>query len=212
MIVAVLTQKGGAGKTTLALHLAGEWARSGASVLLVDADPQASAQDWAEQRARAGRRRLFGMVGLARETLHREVPDLARGVTHVVIDGPPRTTALVRSALLAAERVLVPVQPSGFDVWASQAMLDLVAEARVYRPELKAHFVVNRRVVRTRIAREVQRAIASLGVPALEASLAQRVIYAEAAGSGLLAREIDRASPAVREVAALAAEVLRGRP
>jgi cellulose biosynthesis protein BcsQ len=72
MIIAVLTPKGGAGKTTVALHLAGELERQGASVLLVDADPQGSALDWAEQRARDGRPRLFGIVGLARETLHRE--------------------------------------------------------------------------------------------------------------------------------------------
>ena len=87
MILSVLTQKGGAGKTTVALHLAGELSSRGASVLVIDADPQGSALDWAEQRARDGRHRLFGVVGLARETLHREVPDLARSVDHVVIDG-----------------------------------------------------------------------------------------------------------------------------
>src|SRR3984893_18381703 len=133
MIVAVLTPKGGAGKTTVALHLAGELERRGASVLLVDADPQGSALDWAEQRDRAGRPRLFGIVALAPQTLHREVPDLAKSVDHVVIDGPPRTTALVRSAMLAAELVLIPIQPSAFDVWASHAVLDLVREAAIYK-------------------------------------------------------------------------------
>lgn len=209
MILSVLTQKGGAGKTTVALHLAGELARRGASVLLVDADPQGSALDWAEQRARDGRHRLFGVVGLARETLHREMPDLARSVDHVVIDGPPRTTALVRSAMLASDLVLVPVQPSAFDVWASQAVIELLREAAVYKPDLRAKFVVNRRIVGTRIARDVRAAIAEFGIPALNASLAQRVIFAEAVGTGLLASEIDRRSPAAREIAALAAELLQ---
>jgi chromosome partitioning protein len=209
MIVAVLTQKGGAGKTTVALHLAGELERQGASVLLIDADPQGSAQDWAEQRARDGRPRLFGTVGLARETLHREVPELAKPVDYVVIDGPPRTTALVRSAMLAADVVLIPVQPSAFDVWATQAVLALIREASAYKPRLRGIFVVNRRVIGTRIAREVRRAINDLGIPALNASLAQRVIFAETAGTGMLAAEIDPRSAAAREVAEVTAELLQ---
>ncbi|MFT9383101.1 MAG: AAA family ATPase [Acetobacter orientalis] len=101
MIVALLNQKGGVGKTTLALHLAGQWAREGQRVTVIDADPQGSALDWSAQRAREGLPRLFGVIGLARDTLHHEAPELAQGVDHVVIDGPPRVAALLRSALLA---------------------------------------------------------------------------------------------------------------
>src|SRR3546814_9837906 len=96
---------------TLALHLAGEWARRGKRVVLVDADPQGSALDWSQQRAREGLARLFGVVGLARDTFHSEAPELARGADRVVIDGPPRVASLMRSALLDADVVLIPVQP-----------------------------------------------------------------------------------------------------
>lgn len=209
MIVALLNQKGGTGKTTLAVHLAGELALQGNRVLLVDADPQASALDWAETRSRNGHVRLFGVVGLPRETLHREIPDLARSVDHVVIDGPPRVTALVRSAMLASDLVLVPVQPSAYDVWASQAVLELVREAQVYKPNLKALFVVNRQVVRSIIGRDVRAAIGELNMPVLQAGLAQRVVFAETAGNGRLAREIDVHGAAAREVSGVTAELQR---
>src|ERR1700744_6414047 len=111
MIVALLNQKGGVGKTTLATHIAGELASQGQSVILLDADPQGSALDWTQRRSQNGRRRLFGAVGLARETLHQEAPELARRADQVIIDGPPRIAALARSALLAADLGLIPVQP-----------------------------------------------------------------------------------------------------
>jgi chromosome partitioning protein len=75
MIVALLSQKGGVGKTTLALHLAGEWARRGQRVTLIDADPQGLALDWSQQRARENLSHLFGVVGLPRDTLHHEFPE-----------------------------------------------------------------------------------------------------------------------------------------
>ena len=101
MIVALLNQKGGVGKTTLATHIAGELALRGQHVVLLDADPQGSSLDWTQRRSQQGLPRLFSAVGLARETLHQEAPELARRADHVVIDGPPRIAALARSALLA---------------------------------------------------------------------------------------------------------------
>jgi chromosome partitioning protein len=213
MIVAFLNQKGGVGKTTLALHVAGAWAAQGKRVVVIDADPQGSALDWSEQRAKEGLPRLFGVLGLARDTLHVEAPEIARDVNHVLIDGSPRIAALMRSAMLAADLALVPAQPSPFDGWASGEILRLLQEARIFRPRLAARFVLNRCGARTVIARETADALANHEPPARTSVLAvrvcQRVVFADAARTGRLVSEVPRSEPAAREIAALAAEIER---
>jgi len=207
MIIALLNQKGGVGKTTLSLHLAGELSAQGARVMLIDADPQGSALDWAEQRSREGLARRFGVLGLPRETLHREAVALSRDVDHVVIDGPPRVTGIARSALLAADLVLIPVQPSPLDGWASAEMLRLLDEARVFRPELAARFVLNRCAARTLIARDTAAALAEQQPSVLSARIGQRVAFAEVAATGRLVDEAENATLAAREIAALGVAV-----
>ena len=117
----------------------------------------------------------------------------------------------MRSALLAADLVLIPVQPSPFDGWASAEMLALLKEARIYRPDLAARFVLNRCGARTVIARETAETLADHDPPLLATAIGQRVVFADAAQSGRLASEIDADSPASREIAALAAEIDRLR-
>ena len=212
MIVALLNQKGGVGKTTLALHLAGAWADKGKRVLVVDADPQGSALDWSEQRSREGLPRPFGVLGLARETLHRELPEIAADHDRVVIDGPPRVAGIARSALLAADLILMPVQPSPFDGWASGEMLRLLDEAGVFRPELRARMLLNRCATRTMIARETAAALVDHDPPALNARVGQRIAFADTARTGRLVHEVPAGRIAAQEIAAVAAEIDRLAP
>ena len=209
MIIAVSNGKGGTGKTTLATHIAGELAMQGSAVILIDADPQGSALDWTQRRSQNGLPRLFSAVGLARETLHQEAPELARRCDHIVIDGPPRIAALARSALLAADLVLIPVQPSPYDVWASAEMVSLIREAQVFRPTLRAAFVINRRVSTTVIGREARGALADQPLPSLLSEVRQRIVFADSVAAGRLARETAPDSAAAREIAVLTDELLR---
>ena len=205
MIIGVLNQKGGVGKTTLSVNIAAALAHGGARVLLIDADPQGSALDWSA--AREGDP-LFSVVGLPRASIHKEIGEIGKGYDHIVIDGPPRVTDLARSAIMASDVVLIPVQPSPYDIWAADEIVKLVQEATVYKDGLKSAFVVNRKIANTAIGRDVGDALAAYPVPVLAATVTQRVIYAEAAAQGKAVFEIDAQGPATAEIAALVAELM----
>ncbi len=112
VIVSFLNQKGEVGKTTLAIHLATVLAERG-RVLLVDAAPPGTALNWRAQRTSDSR---FQVVSLPKPTLHRDKGELAENCNWVLVDGPPRVTALTTSAVAASDLVLIPVQPSPFDL------------------------------------------------------------------------------------------------
>jgi chromosome partitioning protein len=113
----------------------------------------------------------------------------------------------MRSALLAADLVLIPAQPSPFDGWASGEMLKPIDEARIFRPQLVARFVLNRCAARTVIARETAEALAEHEPPVLAARIGQRVSFADVAQSGRLVAELDPVGPAACEISAFALEV-----
>ncbi len=113
---------------------------------------------------------------------------------------------------MAAQRVLIPVQPSPYDLWATAEMVALIREAQVFRPELAAAFVINRRVVRTVIGREARGTLVEQPLPALASEVCQRIVFADSVAAGRLARESAPDSAAAREITALTDELLRRSP
>ena len=205
MIIGLLNQKGGVGKTTLSVNLAASLTRTGARLLLIDVDPQGSALDWAA--AREGES-LFSVIGFPRATIHKEIGKIGQGYDHIIIDGPPRVTDLSRSAIMASDVVLIPVQPSPYDIWSVDEIVKLTEEARVYRDNQKVTFVINRKIANTIIGRDVREALANYSIPTMTAAVTQRVIYAEAVAQGQAVYELDPNGPAAAEIEAVTNELL----
>jgi chromosome partitioning protein len=145
MIVAILGEKGGTGKTTLATNLAGMRAADGRDVLLLDADRQASASYWAEKRSHHHPQvPVVPSVQKFGEGLMRTVRDMERRYDDILVDVGAGDSREVESALRVADLALVPVQPAGLDVWTLGLMDDRVGEAHAVREALRAYVVLNR--------------------------------------------------------------------
>jgi chromosome partitioning protein len=203
-VIAVLNQKGGAGKTTIATHLATALRLDGHSVVLVDSDPQGSARDWAAVKEF----HPILVLGMDRPTIHRDILGI-KPVDYVVIDGAPQAAELAVSAIKAADFILIPVQPSPYDVWATADLVDLVkARIDITDGKLQAAFVVSRAIAGTNLGKDIRGILDEYGLPILETRVHQRVGYPGSAGGGSTLLEDAPESDGAMEMHDLADELV----
>ncbi len=180
-VIAVLNEKGGSGKTTIAVNLAHSLQLEGAKVLLVDSDPQGSARDWNE----ANEGEILPVVGLDRETLPKDLKAIQSGYDWIVIDGAPQISRLSAAAVKAADIVLIPCQPSPYDIWATANLVDVIkARQDVTDGKPIAAFVVSRAIKNTKLGNEISAALEEYELPVLKAHTTQRVAYPTTASEG----------------------------
>ena len=144
MIIVVCAEKGGVGKTTLAVNLAAQRALDGHDVLLVDTDLQVSASLWAQKRDETAIQPRVACVQKFGKGLQAEVRDLARRYEDIVLDVGGRESVELRASLVVAERAYIPIQASQFDIWTLDRMDELVATAQTFNAGLQASVVLNR--------------------------------------------------------------------
>ncbi|MFD2741191.1 ParA family partition ATPase [Sulfitobacter aestuarii] len=205
MIISFLNQKGGVGKTTLSVNVAGCLARQGHRVLLIDADKQGSASTWASLREDAP----FQVVSMARANMARDALKLAQDYTHTIIDGPPHAEEIARSCIVASDFVALPIEPSGLSTWASDLTVRQVKEAQEFKPTIKCGFVVSRKIGKTVIGRDIRNMAGEAGLPILESEIEQRVAFAEGMTMGQTIFEWAGDSNAAREIEHLTKEIER---
>lgn len=207
-VISIINQKGGAGKTTASTNIASQLHNEGFSVLLVDIDPQGSASNWSA--AKGDSDETFPVIKLDK-TLQRDLPRVARGYDYVIIDGAPQVSELAAVAIRVADLVIIPVQPSPYDVWACADLVDVVKTRQLVTDgKPKAAFLISMAIVNTNITAEIKEVIKGYGLPVLKNCTHRTVLYAETAkdgGSVITLKKDGEPHPASLDIKNITAEI-----
>ena len=205
-VIAVINQKGGSGKTTLALNLAAGLGRR-ARTAVADADPQRSISQWIAMGENESALPISTQIGVNPDA---EIARLKQNNRYVVVDCPPSVQgAVIEAVLSSADLVLIPVLPSPLDLWASVEMAVLVKQAQQKDRALQAYLVLNQVETRNSLSSSMQQAVAELDVPLLQAYLERRAAYRSAAVEGKSVYDLgNRGTQAVKDIEAIIEEIL----
>lgn len=204
MIVSLVNQKGGVGKTTIAVNVAHGLAGAGERVLLIDADQQGSVVRWKE----IDRGNHFDVIHYPHADLHERAGELTKGYRHTVIDAPPAIGDVIQSVLMCSNLAIIPVSPSPLDIWSCREMVHLVKETRRQRRNLAGRLLICRKIVGTRIGREAREALDMYGMEIFQTEISQRIAYVEAMIAGLPVTAYAPGSEASQEIRSLCAELI----
>lgn len=210
-IMAFLNPKGGSGKTTLATNLARAFQERGLNVLLVDSDPQGSASDWHAVRED----NPLPFIAYGKPDNLKALPGVAAAYDLALLDGAAKLEGMLAAAVKISDAILIPVQPSPYDIWAVADLVELIrARQTVAEGRPEAAFVISRTIRRTRLGQEVAAALAEHGLPVLRSATVQRQRYPQSAAEGRSVFEGGQ-NEAAAEIGALADELadrfLRGQ-
>jgi chromosome partitioning protein len=205
-IISFLQEKGGAGKTTMATNVSRGLCLRGYKILLVDSDPQGSTRDWNE----ANMGSLVPVVGLDRETLHIDIKALMGDYDFVIIDGAPQLSKMSASAIKCSDIILIPVQPSPYDIWASLDLVELIkSRQEVANGSPEAAFIISRVIKNTKLSKEVNDTLSEYGMPVFDAFTSQLVAYPTSASEGKSVYESQIWKSAMDEVESIIHELFR---
>jgi len=183
IILSILNEKGGAGKTTISTNLACALQHADKSVLIVDSDPQGSARDWSA--AADENSDLPPVVGLDRPTLFKDIRSIGKNYDYVIVDGAPQVRDLAVSAIKVSDYVIIPVQPSPYDIWAAESFVELIkSRQEIADGKPDTYFLISRQIVNTKLSKEIREAITGYGLPVMNSFTSQRVVYPDKASTG----------------------------
>ena len=202
------TGKGGVGKTTISTNVAFDLTQRGYKVLLVDADPQLSVLSWADIRETP---LPFSVMGMPKTAMKEELPKMKinGNFDFIVIDGAPRMTDLARAAIISSDFIIMPMQPSGYDLWATNELIQMVEEAKIYKSNLITAVVLNRVVGNTILAREMTKNMQENNWQFFDTNIHQRQLYSLAATQGLTVFDVDSKSESAKEISKFTDELLK---